>query len=84
MKYLLMFLFVIALAIPKAIHKNSKNISTEKIHFQETFVQKGEDGICHFTSRDDKTIPISKPYSSLDECLQDGGYLVKPYTNNLK
>ena len=46
MKYLFMFLIVIALAIPKVIQKNSKNISTETVNFQDKLlIKKTEDGI---------------------------------------
>jgi len=79
MKYLFMFLIVIALAIPKVIHKNSKNISTEKVNFEDkVLIKKTEDGICHLSSTDDDKMKKFIPYSSLENCIKDGGVLVKP------
>ena len=79
MKYLFMFLIMIALAIPKVIHKNSKNISTENVNFQDRLlIKKTEDGICHASSTDDDKIKAFVPYSSLENCIKDGGALVKP------
>ena len=79
MKYLFMFLIVIALAIPKVIHKNSKNISTENVNFQDKLlIKKTEDGICHASSTDDDKIKKFVPYSSLENCIKDGGVIVNP------
>ncbi len=78
MKYLLMFLFIIALAIPKVIHKNSKNISTEKVNFQNNLlIKKTSDGVCHTSSTQDDKIKEFVPYSSLENCIKDGGIVVK-------
>ncbi len=79
MKYLFMFLIVIALAIPKVIHKNSKNISTEKVNFQNNLlIKKTSDGICHTSSTQDDKIKEFVPYSSLENCVKDGGILITP------
>ena len=76
MKYLFMFLIVIALAIPKVIHKNSKNISTEKVNFEDkVLIKKTEDGICHLSSTDDDKIKTFTPYSTIEKCLISGGKL---------
>jgi hypothetical protein len=80
-KIILVIVVMILLSIPKIIHKNSKNISTEKVHFQETFIMKGEDNLCHYFIKGDTTIKMGKTYETLDDCIRDGGELVKPNIN---
>ena len=47
-KIVLVIVVMILLSIPKIIHKNSKNISTEKVNFEDkVLIKKTEDGICH-------------------------------------
>jgi len=87
MKYKLMILFGIVMILSKITHKNLTNVSTQKVHFQETFVMKNEDNICRYFTKGDTTIKIGKTYTTLDECIVDGGELlksIKPKINKLE
>ena len=81
MKYKVMILIVIVMTISKIIHKNLSGVSTQKVHFQETFVMKSEDNLCRYFTKGDATIKMGKTYTTLDECIKDGGELVKPNVN---
>ena len=75
-KIVLVIVVMILLSIPKIIHKNSKNISTEKVNFEDkVLIKKTEDEICHLSSTDDDKIKTFTPYSTIEKCLISGGKL---------
>lgn len=72
---------MVVMVVSKIIHKNLTNVSTEKVHFQETFVVKNEDNICRYFAKEDTTFKMGKTYTTLEDCIKEGGKFVKPNIN---